>query len=90
MAGASRRVGEIDSTQGVCSLIVVTHVDAIVAASMIPVKEVNSFHHVRIRILIKVHFVIVQQPNVSSFCGRPENRIFEWCAIDQLDLIHCG
>ena len=90
MAGASRLVGEIDSTQGMCSLIVVTHVDAIVATGMISVKEVNSFHHVRIGILIKVHFVVVQQADISSLGRRPENRVLKRCAVYQIDLIYCG
>ena len=76
LAGASKLVGEIDSTQGMRSLIVVTHVDAIVATGMIPVKEVNSLDHVWVGVLLKVHLVIVQQPNVCSFCRRPENRVF--------------
>ena len=41
-------------------MIVVTHVDAVVATGMIPIKEMDSLHHIGIRILIKVHFVVVQ------------------------------
>ena len=72
------------------SLIIIPHVDAVVATGMIPIKEMDSLHHVGIRILIKVHFVIVQQADISSLCRRSENRVLKGCSVYQVDLIHCG